>query len=225
MRQHGFPPDKRGHFQVRLVVDQAVQQMFDGLPTAFIRGFIHMEGQAGDGFGDHAHTGVNGRNLNGRAGADRLAGTAHAEVKAGCGGYGIFGACPVPGTDMKMDSSWIPPLQTAAGLMVMAAFAKRLPVAFIPEQLLIAPMWNYVIDHGGGREFALLHTLRTQRMAAEKPCAGCMPLAAISPAGGISPRKQGAMHLRSTPRPTGSDIPDTGRGVWVFLAFWHLTIR
>ena len=70
MRQHGFPPDKRGHLQIRLVVDQAVQRMFDGLPAAFIRGFIHMERQAGDGFGDHAHAGVNGRNLYGRAGAD-----------------------------------------------------------------------------------------------------------------------------------------------------------
>ena len=70
VRQHSFPPDERGHLQIRLVVDQAVQRMFDGLPTAFVRGFIHMEGQAGDGFGDHAHAGVNGRNLNGRAGPD-----------------------------------------------------------------------------------------------------------------------------------------------------------
>ena len=96
MRQHGLPPDKRGHLQIRLVVDQAVQRMFDGLPAAFIRGFIHMEGQAGDGFGDHAHAGVNGRNLNGRAGADRLAGTAHTEVKAGRGGYGVLGLVPRP---------------------------------------------------------------------------------------------------------------------------------
>ena len=96
MRQHGFPPDKRGHLQIRLVVDQAVQRMFDGLPTAFIRGFIHMEGQAGDGFGDDAHAGVNGRNLNGRVGADRLAGTAHTEVKAGRGGYGVLGLVPRP---------------------------------------------------------------------------------------------------------------------------------
>ena len=96
VRQHGLPPDKRGHLQIRLVVDQAVHRMFDGLPTAFIRGFIHMEGQAGDGFGDHAHAGVNGRNLNGRAGADRLAGTAHAEVKAGRVGHGILGLVPRP---------------------------------------------------------------------------------------------------------------------------------
>ena len=83
--------------------------------------------------------------------------------------------------------------------MVMAAFAKRLPVAFVPKQLHVAPMWNYVIDHSGGREVALLHTLRTQRMAAEKPCAGGAPLAAISPAGGVLPRKQGAMHLAVHP--------------------------
>ena len=70
VRQHGFPPDKRGHLQIRLVMDQAVQRMFDGFPAAFVRGLIHMKGQAGDGFGDHAHAGVNGRNLNGRAGAD-----------------------------------------------------------------------------------------------------------------------------------------------------------
>lgn len=47
MRQHGFPPDKRGHLQIRLVVDQAVQRVLNGLPAAFVRGFIHMEGQAG----------------------------------------------------------------------------------------------------------------------------------------------------------------------------------
>ena len=96
MRQHGFPPDKRGHLQIRLVVDQAVQRMFDGLSAALIRGFVHMEGQAGDGLGDDAHAGVNGRNLNGRAGADRLAGTAHTEVKAGRGGYGVLGLVPRP---------------------------------------------------------------------------------------------------------------------------------
>ena len=96
VRHHGFTPDERGHFQIRLVMEQAVQRMIHGLPTAFIRGFIHMEGQAGDGFGDHAHAGVNGRNLNGRAGADRLAGTAHTEVKAWRGGYGVLGLVPRP---------------------------------------------------------------------------------------------------------------------------------
>lgn len=83
--------------------------------------------------------------------------------------------------------------------MVMTAFAKRLPVAFIPEQILVAPVRDDVVNHGGGREFALLHTLRTQRMAAKKPCAGCAPLAAISPTGGVFPRKQGAMHLAVHP--------------------------
>ena len=94
--QHGFPPDERGHLQIRLVVDQAVQRVLYGLPAAFVRGFIHMEGQAGDGFGNHTHAGVNGRNLNGRAGADRLAGTAHAKVEAGRCGHGVLGLVPRP---------------------------------------------------------------------------------------------------------------------------------
>ena len=83
--------------------------------------------------------------------------------------------------------------------MVMTAFAKRLPVAFIPEQILVAPVRDDVVNHGGGREVAMLHAFSTQRMAAEKPCAGCAPLAAISPAGGVFPRKQGAMHLAVHP--------------------------
>ena len=81
----------------------------------------------------------------------------------------------------------------------MAAFAKRLPVAFIPKQLPVAPVRDDMVNHGSGREFALLHTFRTQRMAAEKTCAGGAPLAAISPAGGVFPRKQGAMHLAIHP--------------------------
>ena len=44
--------------------------------------------------------------------------------------------------------------------MVVAAFAKRLPVAFIPEQLLVAPVRDDVVNHGGGRERAMLHALR-----------------------------------------------------------------
>ena len=104
------------------------------------------------------------------------------------------------------------------GLMIMAAFAKRLPVAFVPKQLHVAPVRDDVVNHGGGREFALLHTFRTQRMAAKKPCAGGAPLAAISPTGGVFPVQTERDAPRSTPRPTGSDIPDTDRGVWVFAA-------
>lgn len=70
--------------------------MLYGLPTAFVRGFIHMEGQAGDGFSDHAHAGVNGRNLNGRCRADGIAGAAHAEVKAGRSGHSVLGLVPRP---------------------------------------------------------------------------------------------------------------------------------
>ena len=90
-------------------------------------------------------------------------------------------------------------LHSSSCFLIMAAFAKRLPVAFIPKQLPVAPMRDDVINHGGGRELALLHAFRAQRMAAEKPCAGCSPLAAISPTGGIFPRKQGTMHLAVHP--------------------------
>ena len=81
----------------------------------------------------------------------------------------------------------------------MAAFAKRLPVAFIPKQLHVAPVRDDVVNHGAGRELALLHTFRTQRMAAEKPCTRCAPLAVISPAGGVLPCKQSAMRFAVHP--------------------------
>ena len=90
-------------------------------------------------------------------------------------------------------------LHSSSCFLIMAAFAKRLPVAFIPKQLHVAPVRDDMVNHGSGREFALLHTCRTQRMAAEKTCAGGAPLAAISPAGGVFPRKQDAMRFAVHP--------------------------
>ena len=76
--------------------------------------------------------------------------------------------------------------------MVVAAFAKGLPVAFVPKQLLVAPVRDDVVNYGGGRELTMLHTFRTQRMDAEKPCRcdRTIPPAATPPQ---SPPRQAAI--------------------------------
>ena len=75
----------------------------------------------------------------------------------------------------------------------MASLAKRLPVPFIPEQLLIAPMWNDVIDHGRRGKDAALQAFRAQRMSAQEAVTGYAPFMAVPPAMGIFSRIQAAM--------------------------------
>ena len=94
MAEHGFPPDKAGHLGVRLVMEQAVQRMFHGLLAAFLRRFIHAQRQAGDGFSDHAHAGVDRGHLNRIFRVDRLAGGGRAEVEGRRSRYSVAGLVP-----------------------------------------------------------------------------------------------------------------------------------
>ena len=53
-------------------------------------------------------------------------------------------------------------LQSVPGFPVMTLPAEWLPVCFIPEQALVAPVWDDVVNHGRGRVFALREALHTQ---------------------------------------------------------------
>ena len=81
----------------------------------------------------------------------------------------------------------------------MASLAKRLPVPFIPEQLLIAPMWNDVIDHGRRDDRPALQTFLAQRMPAQEAVAGYAPFTAIAPAMGVFSCVQAAVRFAVHP--------------------------
>lgn len=65
--------------------------MFCRLDTATISAFIHMQGQASDGFRDNPHTGIDRRHLDSRTGVDCLAGAAVTEVEDRGGTDGVGG--------------------------------------------------------------------------------------------------------------------------------------
>ena len=81
----------------------------------------------------------------------------------------------------------------------MASLAKRLPVPFIPEQLLIAPMWNDVIDHGRRGKDAALQAFRAQRMPAQEAVPGYAPFTAVTPAMGVFSCVQAAVRFAVHP--------------------------
>ena len=64
--------------------------------------------------------------------------------------------------------------------MVMAGSTQRLPVAFIPEQLLIAPMRNDMVNHRCRGDLPVLHALIAQRIALQEAGAGFAPAAVIA---------------------------------------------
>ena len=62
----------------------------------------------------------------------------------------------------------------------MTRFAERLPVAPVPEQLLVAAVWNNVIHNRCIGIASLLQALHAQWMALEEGFAGLLPAAAIA---------------------------------------------
>lgn len=62
----------------------------------------------------------------------------------------------------------------------MAALAQRLPVDLIPEQLLIAPVRNHMVDHRCRCEPAVLYALIAQRVALQESRAGLAPSAVVA---------------------------------------------
>ena len=55
-------------------------------------------------------------------------------------------------------------LEAASCFLIMTIFAKGLPVLLIPEQPLIAPVRDDVVDYGGGGQLAFLPAFCAQRM-------------------------------------------------------------
>lgn len=66
------------------------------------------------------------------------------------------------------------------GLDAVMAMAERLPVAPVPEELLISPVRNDMINVCGFHKFPIFQALHTQRMYTEILLAGFLPFAAIA---------------------------------------------
>ena len=83
MRKHRFPPDERCHLAVGFVVQNGIQRMIQRLDAAFALILIHVQRQAGDGFRNHPHAGVDRAHLNGGARRDGLARRTGTKIKRG----------------------------------------------------------------------------------------------------------------------------------------------
>ena len=66
------------------------------------------------------------------------------------------------------------------GLGVVAGFTQRLPVSFIPKEMLVAAMRNDVVDHCGGDELALRLTLHAERVRFEERSASFLPASSVT---------------------------------------------
>ena len=65
----------------------------------------------------------------------------------------------------------------------MAVLAKGLPVLFIPEKHMIAAMGNDMVDHGCGRQCAVLQAFGAQRTPGQKRLPCLSPACVIAPGG------------------------------------------
>lgn len=72
------------------------------------------------------------------------------------------------------------PLQSAAGLPVMATFAEGLPVFFIPEQFIIATVRDDMVDYGGWGQLSLTLAFHTKRMRTQIALPRRLPFAVVS---------------------------------------------
>ena len=81
----------------------------------------------------------------------------------------------------------------------MTRLAKRLPIPLIPEQPLIAPMRDDVVDHRRRDDLPALQTFRAQRMPAQEAVTGHAPFTAVAPAMGIFSCVQAAMRFAVQP--------------------------
>ena len=167
MGEHDLPQDEAGHLGVRLVVQDAVQRMLRRLDAALALILIYVQGQAGDGLGDDAHTGIDRAHLDGGGRRDGFAGRAGAEIEGGSGADAVrrffvpSGLVPRP----EQRCEWIFHgvlllLQSFSRFPVMAALAKGLPVIFIPEKIAISAMRHDVVYHGRRGQRAAFQAIR-----------------------------------------------------------------
>ena len=76
-------------------------------------------------------------------------------------------------------------------LLIVARLTQALPVASIPEQLLVSTMGCDVVNHSGFRVPALLYTLGTQRMGLKELLGFPLPSAAVA----ALPRRTGHLWM------------------------------
>ena len=105
MRKHRFPPDERGHLAVGFVMQNRIEWMIQRFDAAFTLILIHMQRQAGDGFRNHPHAGVDRAHLNGGARRDRFTRRTGTKIECGRGTDQIRRAGLVPGAEQT--SKWI----------------------------------------------------------------------------------------------------------------------
>lgn len=75
----------------------------------------------------------------------------------------------------------------------MAAFAKRLPILYVPEQPGITPVRHDMVDNGRRGHSAFLHALRAKRMFLKEG------FSCSSPPGVVAPGVRAAAHMVCAP--------------------------
>ena len=73
----------------------------------------------------------------------------------------------------------------------MVLLAERLPVLLIPEQSVVAPVWDYVIHYGRGGYRFLSEAHHAQGMALQIQIPGRAPAGVIASRGGVPAQRVG----------------------------------
>ena len=114
-------------------------------------------------------------------------------------------------------------LLTAAGLLIMAHFAQRLPVVLIPEQLRIAAMRNDVIDDGCGFQPTVLSAFHTQRILPQVQLSRGAPFGIISSrCAAAADYVRGILAMQLTIDVTVAIIRAPRKPAWTFGCMRHM---
>ena len=62
----------------------------------------------------------------------------------------------------------------------MTGLTKRLPITAIPEEFLVAAVWNDMIHYSSGHDFSLLLASDAQRVGIKDDPSGLLPLPVVS---------------------------------------------
>ena len=80
-------------------------------------------------------------------------------------------------------------LLTRTGFLIMVRLTKRLPVILIPEQFLITPVRNDMIDYCCRSKFVFPETFHTQRVQTEEQFSGLAPSGIITSGSSTAPER------------------------------------
>ena len=107
----------------------------------------------------------------------------------------------------------------------MAAFAKRLPVVFVPEKTAISAMGNDVVYYGGRSQHSVFQAFRTQGMAGKKSLPCLLPACVVPPCscaaakGFLTP----LLAMRFAVHAAVAEIGTAGIAAWSFGRMRHMT--